>query len=352
MVPGLWLEPEVIGVNSPMAAPAARRGVPAARRRAGRRARPLPPRPAPPGRASRTSTRSSTGWSHDFGDRLLQARLQHRPGSRAPTATPTASATACSSTTAPTSPGSTACSTGTPTSSSRTAPRARCGRTSRCCRGCRCSRPPTSRTSSSTRRSRRRRRCRCCPEQAASWAYPQPDMTAEEIAFCLATGLLGRFYLSGLPQPDDRRAARAGRARPSPSRRRSRGDIASSTPVLAARPARLGRRRGRPSASRSDDDRLVTVWNRTADGPTIDLLVPRPGRPGSSTSRHRLPACPARVDDPTGTRKPERSACRTRPDQVGARVFRVTPSSPDDHDPCNTNPVASTALRHTQGAVQ
>jgi alpha-galactosidase len=35
------------------------------------------------------------------------------------------------------------------------------------------------------------------PEQAASWAYPQPGMSDEEIAFCLVTGLLGRFYLSG-----------------------------------------------------------------------------------------------------------------------------------------------------------
>ncbi|WP_395244621.1 glycoside hydrolase family 36 protein [Agromyces sp. MMS24-K17] len=35
------------------------------------------------------------------------------------------------------------------------------------------------------------------PEQAASWAYPQPDMDDEEIAFCLVTGLLGRFYVSG-----------------------------------------------------------------------------------------------------------------------------------------------------------
>jgi alpha-galactosidase len=35
------------------------------------------------------------------------------------------------------------------------------------------------------------------PEQAANWAYPQPEMTDEEVAFCLATGLLGRFYLSG-----------------------------------------------------------------------------------------------------------------------------------------------------------
>ncbi|GIF25563.1 hypothetical protein Ate02nite_82930 [Paractinoplanes tereljensis] len=35
------------------------------------------------------------------------------------------------------------------------------------------------------------------PEQAASWAYPQPEMTAEEAAFTLVTGLAGRLYLSG-----------------------------------------------------------------------------------------------------------------------------------------------------------
>jgi hypothetical protein len=35
------------------------------------------------------------------------------------------------------------------------------------------------------------------PEQAANWAYPQPGMTDEEIAFTLCTGILGRFYLSG-----------------------------------------------------------------------------------------------------------------------------------------------------------
>lgn len=35
------------------------------------------------------------------------------------------------------------------------------------------------------------------PEQAASWAYPQPDMDEEQAAFCLVTGLLGRYYVSG-----------------------------------------------------------------------------------------------------------------------------------------------------------
>lgn len=35
------------------------------------------------------------------------------------------------------------------------------------------------------------------PEQAANWAYPQPSMRAEEIVFTLCTGILGRLYLSG-----------------------------------------------------------------------------------------------------------------------------------------------------------
>jgi alpha-galactosidase len=35
------------------------------------------------------------------------------------------------------------------------------------------------------------------PEQSASWAYPQPDMSDEQIAFTVCTGMLGRLYLSG-----------------------------------------------------------------------------------------------------------------------------------------------------------
>jgi alpha-galactosidase len=35
------------------------------------------------------------------------------------------------------------------------------------------------------------------PEQSASWAYPQPDMPDEELAYTMCTGMLGRLYLSG-----------------------------------------------------------------------------------------------------------------------------------------------------------
>lgn len=42
------------------------------------------------------------------------------------------------------------------------------------------------------------------PEQCGNWAYPAADMTAEEVQFTLVTGLAGRFYLSGfLDRLDD-----------------------------------------------------------------------------------------------------------------------------------------------------
>ena len=35
------------------------------------------------------------------------------------------------------------------------------------------------------------------PEQAGNWAYPQPGMPAEHLAFTMVNGMLGRLYLSG-----------------------------------------------------------------------------------------------------------------------------------------------------------
>jgi alpha-galactosidase len=35
------------------------------------------------------------------------------------------------------------------------------------------------------------------PEQAAVWAYPQPEFTDDEIAFTMASAMLGRVHLSG-----------------------------------------------------------------------------------------------------------------------------------------------------------
>ncbi|HWS37015.1 MAG TPA: alpha-galactosidase [Actinoplanes sp.] len=68
------------------------------------------------------------------------------------------------------------------------------------------------------------------PEQAASWAYPQPEMSAEEIAFTLCTGLLGRLYLSG--RLDTMSPEQAGSVREAVEVFRAiRTDLAVSVPV-------------------------------------------------------------------------------------------------------------------------
>nr|WP_254069493.1 glycoside hydrolase family 36 protein [Herbiconiux sp. VKM Ac-2851] len=118
------------------------------------------------------------------------------------------------------------------------------------------------------------------PEQAASWAYPQPSMTDEEIAFCLVTGLLGRYYVSGYlnRMRDEQRslvrdaigAAQALRA-----------DIAASTPFWPLglpgwtdRWVALGLT---PDAQSDGSGDLVSVWNRgLSDGEPLDLELDLP----------------------------------------------------------------------------
>jgi alpha-galactosidase len=68
------------------------------------------------------------------------------------------------------------------------------------------------------------------PEQSASWAYPQPEMSAEEIAFCMVTGMMGRLYLSGYldrMSPAQERLVADGIA----THKLIRADIARAVPV-------------------------------------------------------------------------------------------------------------------------
>jgi alpha-galactosidase len=68
------------------------------------------------------------------------------------------------------------------------------------------------------------------PEQAASWAYPQPDMTDAEIVFTMCTGLLGRLYLSG--RLDAMSADQRGLVRDGVDAfRQIRADLAGTVPV-------------------------------------------------------------------------------------------------------------------------
>ncbi|GIE99398.1 alpha-galactosidase [Paractinoplanes rishiriensis] len=67
------------------------------------------------------------------------------------------------------------------------------------------------------------------PEQAASWAYPQPSMTDEEIGFAMTTGLAGRLYLSGrldAMSPGQHRLVRDGLV----AYRQKRGELGVAAP--------------------------------------------------------------------------------------------------------------------------
>ncbi|MBT2518266.1 glycoside hydrolase family 36 protein [Agromyces sp. ISL-38] len=109
------------------------------------------------------------------------------------------------------------------------------------------------------------------PEQAASWAYPQPEMTEEEVAFCLVTGLLGRYYLSGYLNrmtPAQRALVREAVA----AAKQLRGAISRSTPFW---PTGLPNGDGAVSLGLADGQTLyASVWNRGGSEP-IRLELPR-----------------------------------------------------------------------------
>jgi len=114
------------------------------------------------------------------------------------------------------------------------------------------------------------------PEQAASWAYPQPDFSDDEIAFTLCTALLGRVHLSGhlnRMSPGQRALV----AQAVATYKRIRADIARATPFWPlGLPAwtdswlALGLRAAHDAAS------YLTVWHRgeTGDEATRILSVP------------------------------------------------------------------------------
>lgn len=110
------------------------------------------------------------------------------------------------------------------------------------------------------------------PEQSASWAYPQPDMSDEDIAFTMCTGMLGRLYLSGhlnLMTADQFESVRAAVR----VHQEIRTDLATAVPVWPL---------GFPSwsdrwlslALTSGDITYLAVWQRDADQPGVTLSLP------------------------------------------------------------------------------
>jgi hypothetical protein len=110
------------------------------------------------------------------------------------------------------------------------------------------------------------------PEQAGNWAYAQPGMTASEAAFTLATGVLGRLYLAGrIDLMDDARRALVREA--VTVHKGLRSEIAASVPFW---PLGLANRTGPWVAQglRAPGADYLTLW-RLPDAPAaVDLPVP------------------------------------------------------------------------------
>ncbi|MFC0531786.1 glycoside hydrolase family 36 protein [Phytohabitans kaempferiae] len=110
------------------------------------------------------------------------------------------------------------------------------------------------------------------PEQSASWAYPQPEMSPEEIAYTMCTGMLGRLYLSGRLDRMDagqresvRAAVRAHQA--------IRADLATAVPLWP-----LGLPRWDDPwlslALRSGEVTYLAVWRRGGATAPVPLALP------------------------------------------------------------------------------
>lgn len=111
------------------------------------------------------------------------------------------------------------------------------------------------------------------PEQAGNWAYAQPEMTQEEIAFVHVTGLAGRPYFSGhLDRMSEMQLALVREA--ADTWKSLRDDLVKAVPFWPT---------GLPSWS--DDtvslgslclggEAYLAVWNRSEDSRTITLDLP------------------------------------------------------------------------------
>ncbi len=140
------------------------------------------------------------------------------------------------------------------------------------------------------------------PEQAASWAYPQPEMTDEEASFTLVTSLLGSFYLSGhLDRMTASQRARVAEAvavakRLRPDIGRSRPHWPLGLPGWSDDVVALGL--STPGAD------LISVWCRAPGERPVELALPHlAGRKVDVETifPRDLPAWGARWDAESGT---------------------------------------------------
>jgi alpha-galactosidase len=160
------------------------------------------------------------------------------------------------------------------------------------------------------------------PEQSASWAYPQPDMSDEHFAYSVCTGMLGRLYLSGrldLMSADQLASVRAAVL----AHQDIRADLATGVPLWPL---------GLPAwsdpwlslALRSGDVTHLGVWQRGGDRAGVTLSLPH------LRGRHiavdvlyprELPAWTSDWDPDTGSL----TLTPTQHATASARLFRIVP---------------------------
>jgi len=159
------------------------------------------------------------------------------------------------------------------------------------------------------------------PEQSASWAYPQPDMSDEHFAYTVCTGMLGRLYLSGrldLMSADQLESVRSAVR----VHHDIRAELATAVPLWPL---------GLPGwsdpwlslALRSGDVTNLAVWRRGDDRAGVTLSLPH------LRGRHidvdvlyprELPAWTSDWDPDAGAL----TLTPTHHDTASARLFRIT----------------------------
>jgi alpha-galactosidase len=158
------------------------------------------------------------------------------------------------------------------------------------------------------------------PEQAASWAYPQPGMNRELVGFCLVTSLLGRYYVSGFLNRMDQEEVQLVHEAIAVAKE-LRSEIPEAFPSW-------------PSGLPKWDDPWISLALRLPDSTLLSVW--RRGGPDHFTMR--LPAyagCdltvttvfPERLDawDVTWSASEGLLEVKGTPDQVSARTFRLQP---------------------------
>lgn len=177
------------------------------------------------------------------------------------------------------------------------------------------------------------------PEVAGSWAYPQPEMSDEQIAFTMCTGMLGRLYLSGrldgmtVPQ---RSLVAEGVA----AHKRLRADVAAGLPRWPLGVEQWVRPWVAAAVDTADATHL-TLWRRPGADATVE--VPLPQHRGhdmvvTTTFPTRLAAWSTAWDADRGVLTVEAVG-----DEPAARTLRLTRGTPTQR--------ASVDLAERTGAV-